>query len=100
MEKLKPCPFCGGTPHVAQNYLGQKYVRCPECGACVWGRDTDDWSVGKMGEKQAEKSAAEAWNRRAERSEEECEDENWYTELDDPKIAERSEDGVETETNH
>jgi len=26
-------------------------------------------------------------------SEEECEDENWYTELDDPKIAERSEDG-------
>ena len=29
----------------------------------------------------------------AERSEEECEDENWYTELDDPKFAERSEDG-------
>lgn len=28
----------------------------------------------------------------AERSEEECEDENWYTELDDPKIAERSEE--------
>lgn len=26
------------------------------------------------------------------RSEEECEDENWYTELDDPKIAERSEE--------
>ena len=28
----------------------------------------------------------------AEKSEEECEDENWYTELDDPKIAERSEE--------
>lgn len=27
----------------------------------------------------------------AEKSEEECEDENWYTELDDPKFAERSE---------
>ena len=65
MTELKPCPFCGGTPYMAQNYLGQKHVRCPECGACVWGRDTDDWSIGKMGEKQAEKSAAEAWNRRA-----------------------------------
>lgn len=28
----------------------------------------------------------------AEKSEEECEDENWYTELDDPKFAERSEE--------
>jgi hypothetical protein len=28
----------------------------------------------------------------AEKSEEECEEENWYTELDDPKIAERSEE--------
>ena len=51
MTELKPCPFCGGTPYMAQNYLGQMYVRCPECGACVWGRDTDDWSIDKMGEK-------------------------------------------------
>lgn len=36
MAKLKPCPFCGGEPYMAQNYLGQKYVNCPECGAVVW----------------------------------------------------------------
>ena len=65
LMNLKPCPFCGGKPHMAQNYLGQKYVRCPECGACVWGKDTDDWRIDTMGEKKAEKAAAEAWNRRA-----------------------------------
>lgn len=61
---LKPCPFCGGEAYMAQNYLGQKYVRCVECGAGVWGKDTDDWSISKMGEKRAEKAAADAWNRR------------------------------------
>ena len=33
-----------------------------------------------------------SWEFRVERSEEEREDEDWYTELDDPKIAERSEE--------
>lgn len=65
MDKIKPCPFCGSKPYVAQNYLGQKYVRCPECGACVWGKDADDWRISAMGEKNAEKAAIEAWNRRA-----------------------------------
>lgn len=65
MDKLKPCPFCGAKPYMAQNYLGQKYVRCIECGACVWGKDTDDWRIDTMGEKKAEKAAAEAWNKRA-----------------------------------
>ena len=63
--ELKPCPFCRANPYMAQNYLGQKYVRCPECGAVVWGKDTDDWRISTMGEKKAEKAAAEAWNRRA-----------------------------------
>ena len=65
MEKLKPCPFCNGKPYIAQNYLGQKYVYCHKCGACVLGKDTDDWRIDTMGEKKAEKSAIEAWNRRA-----------------------------------
>ena len=66
MAELKPCPFCGGKPYMAQNYLGQKYVRCPECGAVVWGKDTDDWRISTIGEKKAEKAAADAWNRRAD----------------------------------
>ena len=51
---------------MAQNYLGQKYVCCLECGACVCGKDTDDWRISKLGEEKAEKAAAEAWNRRAD----------------------------------
>ena len=66
MEKLKPCPFCGDAPYMAQNYLGQKYVHCSGCGASMWGKDEDDWRVCTMGEKEAEKTAAQAWNRRAE----------------------------------
>lgn len=66
--KLKPCPFCGSAVYMAQNYLGQKYVCCLECGACVWGKDTDDWRISKLGEKKAEKAAADAWNRRADNS--------------------------------
>ena len=66
MSELKPCPFCGGKAYMAQNYLGQKYVRCPECGACVFGKDTDDFRISKMGEEKAEKAAAESWNRRAD----------------------------------
>ena len=56
MDKLKPCPFCGGKPYLTQNYLGQNYVRCPDCGAVVWGRDDEDFT---------EKDAVKAWNRRA-----------------------------------
>lgn len=51
---------------MAQNYLGQKYVRCLECGACAWGKDTDDWRIDTLGEKEAERFAAEAWNRRVD----------------------------------
>lgn len=40
--ELKPCPFCGGKPYVAQNYLGQKYVRCPECGAKMDGKESGE----------------------------------------------------------
>ena len=58
MEELMPCPFCGGVNiYMTKNYLGQHYVRCPDCGAVVWGKDTD--------EEITEKHAIEAWNRRA-----------------------------------
>lgn len=63
-NELKPCPFCGGEAYMAQNYLGQKYVWCAECGAGVWGKDTEDWRVATMGERRAKKAAADAWNRR------------------------------------
>ena len=57
-KKLKPCPFCGSdTAYITSNYLGQFYVRCPECGAAVWGKDTDDVI--------SEKEAAALWNRRS-----------------------------------
>lgn len=68
MYELKPCPFCGSKPYVAQNYLGQIYVICQECGACVWGKYTDDWRISTMGERNAEKAAINAWNRRAKMS--------------------------------
>lgn len=61
---LKPCPFCGGEARMAQNYQGQKYVWCDECGAGVWGKDTEDWRVDTIGERKARKAAADAWNRR------------------------------------
>lgn len=55
-NKLLPCPFCSGAPYLAHNCYGQNYVRCPDCGACVFGKDADDFD---------EKEAVGAWNRRA-----------------------------------
>ncbi len=58
MTALKPCPFCGGKrAYIAVNYLAQHYVRCPDCGAVVWGRDGE--------EEITERDAVKAWNRRA-----------------------------------
>lgn len=58
MIELKPCPFCGGkNVYIGKNYLAQHFVRCPDCGAVVWGRDSE--------EEISEKDAAKAWNRRA-----------------------------------
>ena len=57
MEKLKPCPFCGGEARVMD--MGYPHwVYCTKCGAKVHGRTND------------EKDSIEAWNRRAERREE------------------------------
>lgn len=56
-EKLKPCPFCGGTAYVTNDYGSSSSVKCnnPICGAAVrlwvnpekaiaaWNRRADDW---------------------------------------------------------
>lgn len=62
--KLKPCPFCGGEPHMevipAHKHIfadmpdcdGEVFVFCDSCSAAVSGRNDQD--------------AAEAWNHRAD----------------------------------
>lgn len=62
MDKLKPCPFCGGKAYLASNCYAQNYVRCPNCGATVWGKDSEEPS---------EKQIAKIWNTRAKESERE-----------------------------
>jgi len=53
--KLKPCPFCGGKAHVGSPYENTAWVYCGNCGA--------DTAIHK-----GEQQAADAWNRRAERT--------------------------------
>ena len=54
--KLKSCPFCGGSEaYISSNYMGESFVRCPSCGAIVYGSDNI---------RMSEKQAIEAWNRR------------------------------------
>lgn len=53
---LKPCPFCGSNEaYVTQNCYGEYYVRCPNCGAVVWGKDD---------ERPTKRQAIDLWNRR------------------------------------
>lgn len=62
--KLNPCPFCGGKEaYLAQNCCGENYVRCPNCGAVVWGKDD---------ERLSDKQAIELWNRRADNEQREA----------------------------
>ena len=34
MDRLKPCPFCGGDALLSHDYegIGSSYVRCEKCG--------------------------------------------------------------------
>lgn len=55
-EKLKPCPFCGGTvKKFIGPYKGTMLFICSKCGAdvCFYGAEY-------------EPKATEAWNRRAD----------------------------------
>lgn len=67
---------------------------CPFDGVGVWYDPLRERADGCPLLEVPDHDAVEAWNNftKSERSEEECDDENWYTELDDPKIAERSEE--------
>lgn len=61
MDKLKPCPFCGGKAVLEHEYAtpGYSYIRCKECG--VKGLTF----IMKF-ERSSDQEAIEAWNRRAD----------------------------------
>ncbi len=59
MEKIKPCPFCGGVPKVYDWERGYEYgtiIECASCGACISEgvEDGNGWHD----------RAIEKWNRR------------------------------------
>ncbi len=54
MNKLKPCPFCGGINITIEGHTGQFWVLC-ECGA-EGPTPSTLWKT--------EKEAIKAWNRR------------------------------------
>ncbi len=56
MPRLKPCPFCGNQPHVAQalDELGRISIWCPDSLGCL----------GASTRFLTPESAAEAWNTR------------------------------------
>ena len=60
MDKLKPCPFCGGKAYVRTHiyYGGFSHTYCVQCHIC-----------GAQGSQfyDTEKDAIEAWNRRIKR---------------------------------
>ena len=55
MEKLKPCPFCGGAVKTYEDIRGKHYVQClnPFCDmlVCTFSRGTKEEAIA-------------AWNRR------------------------------------
>ena len=75
MEKLKPCPFCGGEAKVKAYSNGYNIwyrVRCVDCGV-----EQDGIRNGYYGEEEA----IEAWNRRTETHEERTETHEKRTEM-------------------
>ena len=69
-EKLKPCPFCGGKASMESgryemddDMFSFAHVECLSCGACGSGFTEAEKPVESL-----EALAADAWNRRAERT--------------------------------
>lgn len=57
MEKLKPCPFCGGEAEITETKMFRNqdcYVQCKGCGACTKFRFGDE----------CRKQAIDDWNTR------------------------------------
>lgn len=68
--ELKPCPFCNGEAVITKQRKSGKtrdivnaFVRCKSCGA-----RSKNVSSLHVAERNLEAYAAEAWNRRAERT--------------------------------
>ena len=57
MKHLKPCPFCGGTPHYESVIAkGHTWLRCSQCFVGI----DPQWYGGALGVVEA------SWNRRAD----------------------------------
>ena len=70
MRELKPCPFCGGEASMESGryqlddvMYSFAHVECLSCGACGSGFTEEEKPVESL-----EALAADAWNRRAERT--------------------------------
>ena len=61
MDRLKPCPFCGGDALLSHDYegIGSSYVRCRKCGV-------ESIRFIKSFEIASDDRAVEYWNRRAD----------------------------------
>ena len=59
MEKLKPCPFCGGDALLARDYagFGATYIKCKKCGL-------ESIRFIKSFEVASDDEAVKFWNRR------------------------------------
>lgn len=70
-EELKPCPFCGGKPHLEKNHRAfiksettrVAFVRCHNCNARTERFELRDFGHTSFSY-EANKKAIEAWNRR------------------------------------
>lgn len=83
---LKPCPFCGGeAPMESGRYqmddvmYSFAHVECLSCGACGSGFTEAEKPVESV-----EALAADAWNRRAERT---CHPVDYHIDIDEGFIA-------------
>ena len=76
MEKLKPCPFCGGTPLLSctetktyrDEISASFYIHCEKCGTRTKTFDTNARISLETGEvtiiSDGVKDASKLWNRR------------------------------------
>ena len=59
MGGLRPCQFCGSEAEInGRDRLHYWFIQCVECGATQYGKETKEEAIN-------------AWNRGAERSEDE-----------------------------